>query len=1117
MPRIRTKLRSLMTRVLRRCGLDEQSVGRRRLNARRAAYIQPLESRQMLSVAIEMVVNPTGSPSAYVVDGSDVYASQADSFSIDFYVTSNEGTPNNTLYSFDLNLTGTDTDIILDEWLRNTALFPNTAGDVFNFSDDTVDDAASDYFVSAATVGLDDRDTLDKTDAGDFSGWYIGSLELTLPSTVGDYVLTFTSTADDQPSLITHTVTDGVVETSSPDVNALTFHVVEAATLSIEDLPDLTGDADIASTFGSIDITTTNVDGAELSLSDFTLVHVVNGVETIVISDLDNDTNTDNDWEDFAGISLVDAGGGVYQITGLDDVIELADGDYTLTAVAAGIMNNAGVPLIADAEELFEVDSAVPQVTVNDQTTNDRTPTITGTVIDQTLDTMSITISHANDLTFASQTFTLANGDFTIDGNGNWTLDGSKLSALEGGTYDVRVVAVDEVGQTTDETYEDKLLIVDAYENDDSDSDAPSNLVDGSRHYNLSIHESGDVDWKSFVLGADADVLVLGNVISGDEITVNYYLYNSVNDSIPQTPNYTFTSASGTLSQTISGMTAGTYYIEISSTGDGNSDGTAGVVYNYNFVTGIEADLSNSISGSIYVDENFDGAYNAGDGDALDLTAWNGGLGVLVELYAMNDLDNPVDSVYSTDGSYTFSNVISDTYRVRIQLPDGTFQTTSNPADILLDGAVDETNVDFGLRDVEVADEYLFYNNSVYDGNNASANSNDDNAIDTSKQALHQGETATSVNITANEDGVNGIMFDVIGLQTGSLSAGDFSFKMGNDNTPDDDWTAAPTPASITIREGEGVNGSDRVTIIWSDGDIADTWLEVKVLAGGSVGLAEDWAFYFGNNIGDVNFSEFVGIDDVFDIWNNRATSSGPQQATSYIYDLNKDGFADIQDVFVAWNNRKSSATYAGLQKITPVSGSPMMLAEGESTDADTQAVSQSEVQQMLAYAITNWQATLADTGLVWAADQVQVQVVDLGGQYLGLASGSTIYIDDDAAGAGWFIDTTPNLSEEYTWSEQQQTWIALPNTQASQGVDLLTVLTHEIGHTLGLEDVADDAQSSEPDSIMTDTLAIGVRRTVQTPDRTTLEALAINSLNGVGESRLPQWLLKNYQLQVVD
>ena len=657
MPRIRTKLRSLMTRVLRRCGLDEQSAGRRRLNARRAAYIQPLESRQLLSVAIEMVVNPTGSPSAYVVDGSDVYASQADSFTIDFYVT-HDGTDgdltDDTLYSFDLNLTGTDTDITLDEWLRNTTLFPNTSGDVFNFSDDTVDSTADDYFVSAATVGLDNRDTDDMTDAGAFTGWYIGSLEITLPSTVGDYVLTFTSTADDQPSLVTHTVTDGVVETSSPDVTSLTFHVVEAATLSIEDLPDLAGDADIASTFSSIDITTTNVDAAEFSLSDFTLVRVVNGVETIVISDLD--VNTDNDWEDFAGVSLVDAGGGVYQITGLDDVIELADGDYTLTAVAVGIMNTAGVPLVTDVEELFEVDSTDPQVTVTDQTTSDTTPTITGTVIDQTLDTMSITISHANDLTFASQTFTLANGDFTIDGSGNWTLDGSKLSALEGGTYDVRVVAVDEAGQTSDETYEDKLLIIDAYEDDDSSTDAPSNVIAGSRHYNLSIHETGDADWKSFTLGSNADVLVLGSVISGDEITVNFYLFDG---TLADTPSYTFTSASGSLNQTISAMTAGTYYIEISSTGDGNSDGTTGVVYNYNFVTGIEADLSNSISGSVFVDENFDGAYDAGDGDALDLTAWNGGLGVLVELYATSDLDNPVDSVYSTDGSYTFSSCLS--------------------------------------------------------------------------------------------------------------------------------------------------------------------------------------------------------------------------------------------------------------------------------------------------------------------------------------------------------------------------------------------------------------------------------------------------------------------------
>ena len=56
--------------------------------------------------------------------------------------------------------------------------------------------------------------------------------------------------------------------------------------------------------------------------------------------------------------------------------------------------------------------------------------------------------------------------------------------------------------------------------------------------------------------------------------------------------------------------------------------------------------------------------------------------------------------------------------------------------------------------------------------------------------------------------------------------------------------------------------------------------------------------------------------------------------------------------------------------------------------------------------------------------------------------------MDDDASGGSWFIDSTPDQDEEYTTSLD-----AISGGAAAGKVDLLTVLLHEQGHVLGLDD----------------------------------------------------------------
>jgi uncharacterized delta-60 repeat protein len=115
----------------------------------------------------------------------------------------------------------------------------------------------------------------------------------------------------------------------------------------------------------------------------------------------------------------------------------------------------------------------------------------------------------------------------------------------------------------------------------------------------------------------------------------------------------------------------------------------------------------------------------------------------------------------------------------------------------------------------------------------------------------------------------------------------------------------------------------------------------------------------------------------------------------------------------------------------------------------------QSRVEALLRAALTRWGTALGSMNL----SDIVVVVEDLPGNVLGTAAGNVITLDSNAAGWGWFVDRTPRSDREFT----------RPGNQGERNrMDLLTVLTHEVGHLLG--------HDHDDGGVMAETLAAGTR-----------------------------------------
>ena len=164
------------------------------------------------------------------------------------------------------------------------------------------------------------------------------------------------------------------------------------------------------------------------------------------------------------------------------------------------------------------------------------------------------------------------------------------------------------------------------------------------------------------------------------------------------------------------------------------------------------------------------------------------------------------------------------------------------------------------------------------------------------------------------------------------------------------------------------------------------------------------------------------------------------------------EGSASFDDLDV----RTNDAQFADEQALL-AADSPILAYRGED-------LTRNELDLLVDAAAKYWIAAGRDPELL---SDLRIEITDLPNQQLGRVHENTIYIDRNAAGHGWFVDSTPFDSGEYR-ADTADGLNALSGGDADGRMDLLSVVIHEIGHLLG--------EDHDTSALMDTSLEAGVR-----------------------------------------
>jgi hypothetical protein len=184
----------------------------------------------------------------------------------------------------------------------------------------------------------------------------------------------------------------------------------------------------------------------------------------------------------------------------------------------------------------------------------------------------------------------------------------------------------------------------------------------------------------------------------------------------------------------------------------------------------------------------------------------------------------------------------------------------------------------------------------------------------------------------------------------------------------------------------------------------------------------------------------------------NNFTNSGTRNAKAIVF--NGDNFVSATVPLLAAGG--------GVQAASPTAGEMHL--------------TQAQLDSVVAAAIGQWALAGASASQLAALHATTFSVADLAGSAIGELAQGHITIDADAATHGWFIDPTPNDNSEFTHAANAAgTDLYTDSTNAAAGhLDLLTTVTHELGHVLGLDD---STSASDANNLMYISLVDGERR----------------------------------------
>lgn len=403
-----------------------------------------------------------------------------------------------------------------------------------------------------------------------------------------------------------------------------------------------------------------------------------------------------------------------------------------------------------------------------------------------------------------------------------------------------------------------------------------------------------------------------------------------------------------------------------------------------------------------------------------------------------------------SDGTYRIENIAPGNYTVLQADAAGSNQlvpTAPGGYAVTLDPNETETVPNFGNRVDDVIGVYRpgrFVQD--VDGNGAWSPPPDRSFLfggvaDTPIIGDWNGDGFDEIGTHRNFGGTTGLFIqDVNGNGVWDPGAGDrlFAFGNGTDTPIIGDWNGDG-------RDEIGVHRGNLFILDFNGNGVWDPG-------------AGDRVFRFGN----------VGDTPVIGDWNNDGRDDiGVHRGNLFILDSNGSG---------NWNPTGQDQVFVfGNVGDTPIIGNwpiaaPLMAATvANRLDREPEPLTAELLTPLVAEAIGDWSSRQLSEEQHSALRQLDVRIADLPGARLAEAFGTTITLDIDAAGHGWFVDATPWDDSEFGESDTGDQRTAALDSSAYGRADLLTAVMHELGHVLGY--------GHERDGVMDDTLPIGTRR----------------------------------------